>query len=221
MVEVYIICEGQTEVQFVKYVLAPQLALSSIFVHGVQLGRVGHKGGNVTLERVAVDIRNILNQRAKVFCSTFIDFYGLPSDFPGKAEAIRMTSIEAKSHIIHTKLKEALQGELGTEQLYRFIPYVQMYEFEALLFSHPLILAEKTVPSRLNDFTKIRGGFATPEEINDSPDTAPSKRIKKLFPNYNKPIGGRKIAEAIGLDQIRAECRLFDQWLTQLENLIP
>ena len=73
----------------------------------------------------------------------------------------------------------------------RFIPYVQMYEFEGLLFSDTLALAKGVNQGRLVDrFKIIRDQFDTPEEINDSPETAPSKRILNLFPEYDKPLHG-------------------------------
>ncbi len=58
---------------------------------------------------------------------------------------------------------------VGEDAARRFLPYVQMYEFEGLLFSDPAKLAQGLGEADLEaDFAKIRAGFPTPEEINDS-----------------------------------------------------
>ena len=119
-------------------------------------------------------------------------------------------------------MTERLQAKLGEDPLRRFIPYVQMYEFEGLLFSHPERLAQGINQSELGcSLQKIRDAFDSPEEINNSPVTAPSKRIGKLFSAYDKPIHGSLAAIEIGLDVIRQECQRFDEWLKKLEALQP
>ncbi|MGZ8236493.1 MAG: DUF4276 family protein [Methylobacter sp.] len=96
-----------------------------------------------------------------------------------------------KAACLLEELSKVLRAELGEEYLYRFIPYVQMYEFEGLFFSDTQALAKIIAQETLADsFRSIRNQFDTPEEINDSPETAPSKRILKLFPEYNKPLDG-------------------------------
>ena len=101
--------------------------------------------------------------------------------------------------------------------------YVQQYEFEALLFSDagafsilPGISNEQVARLRAmrNQFQ-----FPTPEDINDSPDTAPSKRIANVIPRYNKRANGYVVALEIGLPAIRDACPRFDAWLARLESL--
>ena len=102
----------------------------------------------------------------------------------------------------------------------RFIPYVQMYEFEALLFSDSKSFAKGIDRSHLaSDFQSIRDSFDSPEEINDSPVTAPSKRVLELVSGYEKPLFGTLAALEIGLKTMRHECQLFDTWLKKLEAL--
>jgi hypothetical protein len=69
-------------------------------------------------------------------------------------------------------------------------------------------------------FRKIRDDFTTPEEINDSPITAPSKRVESLVPGYEKPLLGVLAVLEIGLARIREECPHFDGWLKHLESLV-
>ena len=58
-----------------------------------------------------------------------------------------------------------------------------------------------------------------PEDINDSPHTAPSKRILAAMPGYQKTFHGPLIACDIGLDAMRAACPHFDHWLKVIEAL--
>jgi hypothetical protein len=102
----------------------------------------------------------------------------------------------------------------------RFIPFIVMHEFEGLLFSDCRKFAEGICrPDLKHQFQAIRDAFATPEEINDSPITAPSKRVESLIPGYEKPLLGTLAVLNIGLDAIRAACPNFRSWLTRLESL--
>jgi len=66
---------------------------------------------------------------------------------------------------------------------------------------------------------RIRSGFPSPEHINDSEDTAPSKRIKRILPEYSKTLNGIEIAKRIGVDRIAEECRHFKAWLDGIKAL--
>jgi hypothetical protein len=100
----------------------------------------------------------------------------------------------------------------------RFIPYVMMHEFEGLLFSDPAGFARAVGQPTLEPaFTRIRNQFQTPEEINDSPMTAPSKRVELHMPEYEKPLFGVLAVLEIGLPRIRTECPHFAAWLATLE----
>lgn len=220
MKRVYIVCEGPTEEQFVKNILAPHLAASNVFAYGPIIGTPKHKGGNIGLDRLLVSVRNVMKTDRAAYCTTFFDFYALPSGFPGKTKADKKATVKDKYAEVNIALSKAVQDDLGDETARFFIPYVQMYEFEALLFSEPTKFAEAIGKTNITEkLLSILGEFPSPEDINDSVQTAPSKRIKKLIPGYEKPIDGLKAAKAIGLAKIRAECRLFDGWLAQLENL--
>jgi len=96
-----------------------------------------------------------------------------------------------------------------------------MYEFEGLLFSDPKKFAEGISERGFTaKFQDVRDQFGSPEEINDSKETAPSKRIKIIYPGYEKPLYGSLAALEIGLRIIRQECSLFNSWLCQLERLV-
>lgn len=220
MIRIHIICEGQTEEMFVNEVMADIFTPQGIYLYPSLVGRPGHKGGNFKFERVLRDVKSRLLDDTQAFCTTFFDFYGLPEDFPGKAEAKLLSNIEDKRQKVERSLVEQLEHHITRDAMQRFIPYVQLYEFEGLLFSQPTSIASEIGETGLAEsFTNIRGQFATPEHINNSSMTAPSKRIKRLFNQYDKVIHGSLVALGIGITKIREECPLFNHWIERLQSL--
>jgi len=220
MIRVHVICEGQTEEMFVNEVLAEPLRAKGIELYPSLVGKPGHKGGNFKYERLFADVEKRLLKDTTSYCTAFFDFYGLPESFPGKSEANNLASADEKAGHMRTALVEKLEAKLGEEVVRRFIPYIQMYEFEGLLFSNPESLAISVgCDNTVDKFQAIRDAFDSPESINNSPQTAPSKRIQKLCIGYDKVIHGSLAAMDMGLSEIRSECTIFDAWLTEIEDL--
>ena len=217
---VHVICEGQTEEMFVNLVLQPHFDMHKIEVHPKLLGAVGQQGGNVAYKRVVTDIRLLLANDPEAYVTTFIDFYGIYADFPGVRQAKKLRTAWERHDMVVSALFAQLADDLGEEQAVRVVPYIQMHEFEGLLFSSPKELATGILQPHLwKRFDKILFLFDTPEDINDSMETAPSKRIQNIFRGYQKVLHGSIIARRIGLERIRQACPLFDEWLYRLEQL--
>lgn len=224
MVRLYIICEGQTEEEFINNLLARHLHPYGVHPIPIVIGTRGHKGGNVNYQRLRRNIRNTLLQERACYCSVLIDYYGLPPDFPGKLESKSEIILPDVAEAFSASFENALRNDIGENSIRRFIPYVQMHEFEALLFSDPTRFATGISRPDLHvKFQGIRNGYASPEHINDDPNTAPSKQVIDVLPGYErqKPLLGVLAALEIGLPKIRRECPLFDAWLAKLENLPP
>lgn len=222
MIRVHVICEGQTEEMFVNQVLAETFQPRGIYLAPALIGKPGHKGGNFRFERLLTDVKNRLLGDRQAYCTTFFDFYGLPEEFPGKLETSAKGAMDEKADYLLAAMTDRLREKLGHDVMHRFIPYIQMYEFEGLLFSNPDGLATGIDQPALKDkFQRIRDDFDTPEMINNNSVTAPSKRILKLYDGYEKPLHGSLAAREIGLAAIRAECGRFDAWLTRIESLQP
>lgn len=220
MTRVHVICEGQTEETFVNEVLAPHLARHQVYPAAALVGKPGHKGGHVTTARMAFDIKRRLLDDQQAWCTTFFDFYGLDPDFVGRKQAGTRQSHAEKAAVLEAALKQHVAAQTDDTAIRRFIPYVQMYEFEGLLFSDPVKMAAGLYQDDLaGELGAISASFATPEEINDSPHTAPSKRIRSLMPDYDKPLHGSLAALEVGLDIIRAACPRFDGWIDTLEKI--
>ena len=144
-----------------------------------------------------------------------------PGSWPGRAKATGLGTINDKARCVQDAVRDDLAEEMGKHFDHkRFVPFVVMHEFEGLLFSDCTAFSHGIGRSDLEaGFRNIRVQFATPEEINDSPETAPSKRVEALAPGYQKPLRGVLAVLEIGLARIRAECPHFDGWLKQLESI--
>ena len=119
------------------------------------------------------------------------------------------------------RLGVVVEGQTEAEFVGRVFPYVQKHEFEALLFTDVAAFSAINAPSdAIDKLRAARSGFATPEDIDDDPATAPSKRIAAVVPRYHKVRDGANVAAAIGLPAMRAACPRFNAWLTRLESLV-
>ena len=201
MIRVAILVEGQTEGEFVKKMLAGHLCQRGVFVQDRDLR------GSVDVHKIAREMRH--------YCPSFdvvtslVDYYG----FRGKKGA---TVVELEKQVEAEVRNRMPHG--GTCKIH---PYIQQHEFEGLLFSNvkafgglPDVTAE-----RVQRLKRIRNRFLTPEDINDSEDSAPSKIIKRIIPTYQKVVNGAGLAEWITLAKIRGECERFNIWVTWLESL--
>ena len=215
--------EGQTEETFVNEVLADHLTRSGY--QSVSARLVGNprmkRGGIRPWFGVKQDIVRHLKQDRAAVATIMVDYYGLPHDWPGRTEAPEKNSTSGKAEHVEVSLLADLKEEMGPQfDPKRFVPFIMMHEFEALLFSDPDRFAKVIGKSNLAQrFREIRQGFECPEDINDSPTTAPSKRIEGLFPGYEKPLSGVIAVLEIGLQKMRRECPHFNKWLTRLESL--
>lgn len=227
MNRVLIHVEGETEETFVNEVLAPHLySCGFVTVSARLLGNArqrDRRGGIQGWPPSRKDIVRHLQEDTNRCCTLMVDYYALLQTgngaWPGRAAAGQCHFAEKAQMVENAVLADVL-AVMGDFHPDRFIPYVMMHEFEGLLFSDCQRLGlgigrEDLIP----DFQAIREQFKNPEEINDSPTSAPSKRILGLVPGYQKPLMGNLAALEIGLEAMREECPHFNDWLTRLESL--
>ncbi|MDD5298740.1 MAG: DUF4276 family protein [Rhodocyclaceae bacterium] len=190
--------EGMTERIFVRDVLGPHLAGFGIWAHTLDLR------GSVSLDRLAVVLPEAVANFD--FLSTLFDYYGF----------------KRRGHHTVDTLEAAMLGLVSEPSRPRLLPYVQRYEFEALLFAVPeeTVAAVRASSAELLAMQAAVKACGEPEAINDSPQTSPSHRLQQIFSGrFNKPTHGPAIVAAAGLPAIRAECPRFDAWVTRLESL--
>lgn len=215
---VLILVEGQTEERFVKDVLGPAFYKKELFFSPTILvtKRVkdgpNFKGGVTGFAKFRNDIQRLLTSAGGALVTTLLDYYRLPVDFPGmNSRPPQGTPLQRVTHV-ETAIAQHFKSPPN------FLPFLALHEFEAWLFASPTELPRVMTDRRKQpQFAAIRAGVATPEEINERPEYAPSKQIAALFPAYKKTLHGPTTAVRIGLERIRVECPHFNGWMRKLE----
>ncbi len=225
MVRLYLFAEGPTEQTFAQTVLAPHLVSFGVeSVHGVKISssitNKEARGGGRNYEAMKQDIliKQKSNPGSDVFFTTMIDLYAIPHKFPGLAEA------DALKHIPYRRvehLEAAFAADMGDR---RFVPHIQLHEFETLLFCEPSWFAYSGASAKqIEELAEIAAAYTSPELIDEGHHSAPRKRIESVIGRYKNEhaLIGPQVAELIGLPTIRAKCPHFDAWITKLETLRP
>lgn len=221
----HILCEGQTEERFVKEILAPYLQQFNIYPKPILLltsKKKNARGGMLSYAQARRDMEICIRQHQDKGCerhmfTTMFDFYALPEDFPGFAETAGEQDVRHRISL----LEQVFAKQFPTDRL---IPYLQLHEFEALLFTDISKLSVD-YPDAQEQIVQLKAetdSYDDPEMINNHPDTAPSKRIIHALDdryNYNKVKSGTAVASAIGLDAILAKCLHFRQWIDSIKSL--
>lgn len=219
----YIFVEGFTEEKFCTDVLYQHLCRFGVFLFPMQVSNCktynphrSHKGGILSFVKVERDMKMLLTQQhtGEIRFSTMFDLYALPDNFPGMLSASAICDKYDRVAV----LEKALSSHFNDSRL---IPYLQLHEFEALLFADTASFQTYYPDFRHCDrFDRILQNHSNnPELINDGDTTAPSKCILREIPDYDKANAGIIIAKKIGLPVLRAKCRHFNEWLTELEKL--
>ena len=221
--------EGETEESFVNEVLASHLrerGYSSVNARLVGNARQrSRRGGIRSWPSVRKGIANHLKSDPRCVATTMVDYYGLPSRgpgaWPGRREAARLPFEQRAEHVEKACMDDMTAGVPANLNLARrLVPFVMIHEFEALLFSDCRRFAAGIEQRRaFRDLQAIRESFDTPEQIDDSPNGAPSKRIQAVIPGYQKPLMGTLASLEIGVLAMRKECPHFADWLERLTGL--
>ncbi len=204
MSKVYILAEGETEEKFIKEILNPYFEVKGIFIQPICLRGIDKYSS------IKKEVYNLLKDTTVKVVTTMIDLYGSPSDMPQKEQI--------KQDMNYIEKVEFLEDAFSKDISHlKFLPYLQLHEFESLLFSDVSHFSLLTKNIKIFEKIAIQ---KEPEEINDSPSTAPSKRIIKAIPEYefSKPANGIILSKAIGLAKMREKCPHFNRWIDCIEK---
>jgi Domain of unknown function (DUF4276) len=217
-----IIGEGVSEETFAREMVCPHLLSYGIYAFSRQIVtkrnafQKDSKGGIPRYERVRKDILNLIGEDSELFITSMFDLYALPNDFPGFEKAQIIENPYSRVQL----LEEFFAKDINSK---RFLPYIQLHEFESLFFTDVAVVHEtlslNNPKSSVRELEKILVEESNPEFINDGPTSAPSKRIKNIYPDYQKSVDAVRILQRIGLPNIRKKCAHFDSWLLKLESL--
>lgn len=220
MILLTVLVEGDTEEAFVKAVLVPHLGARGVYATPIKYetsrsaaGR-RYKGGGLHWPGVNKQVREFLRDpRAEYRLTTLFDLYRLPADFPGMADYAAVTNTTERAGLLESAMATAV-GDA------RFFPYIQRHEFETLVLAC-LDQLEASDPAKRAGIKKLRAdiGAASPEDVNDGANTAPSKRLQRFVERYRKDLDGPDVTARAGLAALRAACPRFGAWLTALESL--
>jgi len=219
--EIYILAEGQTEERFIKDVLAPSFRASTIYIKPILMPTSkGHTGGAINLDRFLRNVRNTLKQHPNAVVTTMFDLYALSPSFPLFDEASLIDDVYKRVALLESGLHSHVIEKFGCEEK-RFIPYIQPYEYEGLLFSdiEALVTVEPGWDSSQAKLQSIIDSVLTPEHINDGFETKPSARLKLLSPKYKKTRHGPLIAKKVTLAVMEQKCKHFSAWIQKLRSI--
>lgn len=211
-----IVVEGDSEKAFVDTVLAPYL-YSNGLKRELNCFKIKHtKGGVVKYQYLKNDLINCVFEPNTIL-TTFIDYYALPEDFPKFKDAQRIVNKANRLSFLENAIIEDLEQDKKRE-FPNLMPYIQLHEFEALVFSSLTAFQNLYEPEEI-DFEGLESVMrihSNPEDINEGSETAPSMRLKSLIPGYNKIIEGNMIIDENGIEVILKTCPRFRSWIESI-----
>lgn len=215
MKRLIIICEGPTEQAFCNDILRDHFLPKGILLDAPTIKH--SNGGIVAWETLKKQIITHLNE-GNCIVSLFVDYYRIRDsyNFPGWMNSKSITDIYDRMRYLFEQMFLDIDINLRS----RFIPYIQLHEFEGLLFSDISVFPNNFTKDEL-DFSLLETAVKsahTPEEINNGPNTAPSERLKRAIKGYDKIVYGSCLASDIGLKTIREKCIFFNEWIEKLET---
>ena len=217
MNRIIIICEGQTEQEFCNTLLQPHFSAYGITLQAPLIKKT--MGGIANWNVLKREIETYLRREKDVLVTTLIDYYGIKDShgFPLWAEK---QAIADKNQRLD-ELEAAMQADVDENLRPHFVPYLQLHEFEGLLFSDKQAFYttfNEGELAREDELEQTFADFNNPEMINDGVETSPSHRLERIISGYEKVVYGCCLAEAIGLDKMRQKSPRFDNWLKRLET---
>lgn len=218
MGRIIIICEGETEKEFCSTILSPYFITKGIYIHSPLIKK--SSGGVIKWDQLQKQVLLHLKNDPTAYVTTLIDYYGLykKHNFPKWREAEQQVNKNRRMEII----EQGMHQDIEDSYRYRFIPYIQLHEFEGLLFNDISVFYQQIPPDELIGVQELKrtfDQFKNPEMINNNRETSPSHRLERIILGYNKIVYGNILAEAIGLDRIREKCPRFSDWLGKIEGI--
>jgi hypothetical protein len=218
MKRIILICEGPTEQAFVKTNLQIPFINRGIYLQAPLIK--ASRGGIVKWSKLKDQIETHLKSEGDAYVSTFIDYYGMYSKYNFPGWDLAHTYVDKNQRM--DSLEQSMLQDISPDLQNRFLPYLQLHEFEGLLFNDIDIIRSQIPPRDLvgaEELEKTFIDYPNPEMINNDRTTSPSHRLLRIISGYNKIVYGDIISEAIGLDRIRAKSPRFNNWITLLENI--
>ena len=171
MKKIFVVTEGQSETNFVNRVMASYFASRCVLIPNTVITKTDRKHGKTYKGGVTNydQIRNTLLKTLAIssknkdsYVTTMFDFYRLPTDVPGVADVGKVNNPYEKVELIESAILKT-EGYDGNF----FFPYVELHEFEAMLFSDLAKLKETYFEYDLTDLEECAKVQSNPELINN------------------------------------------------------
>lgn len=217
MNRIIIICEGQTEQEFCNTLLQPHFSANGITLQAPLIKKT--MGGIANWNVLKREIETYLRREKDVLVTTLIDYYGIKDSHGFPLWAEKQAIADKKQRL--DELEAAMQADVDENLRPHFVPYLQLHEFEGLLFSDKQAFYttfNEYELAREDELEQTFADFDNPEMINDGVETSPSHRLERIISGYEKVVYGCCLAEAIGLNKMRQKSPRFDNWLKRLET---
>lgn len=214
MKNVYIYCEGQTEESFINEILYPYFLNINIYITPIicttkRTLKKKYKGGVTDYKMIKDELTILCKQHKNEVVTTMFDYYGMPNNAP--YANYENPDLFERVELIEQKITQ----DIGQANCFFGL---MIHEFEGLLFSNPHAFKSITNETTVEKVQRIRDSFETPEYINNSTKTAPSKRLQRLIPRYAKVRNGTILSKEIGIDRMLAECKHFANWIEKIKR---
>lgn len=212
MKNVYIYCEGPTEESFINEILYPYLLNFNVFVRPIicttkRTPTQKFKGGVSDYTKIKKELTILCKSHRNEHITTMFDYYAMPDNTPG------IDCAEPNPQNRMRQIEAIIDADIGQPNC-RF--HFMLHEFEGILFSKPSSFGMIADETTVQQIQAIRDSYPTPEHINNSPETAPSKRLEALIPNYAKVLNGTLLSKDMGIDSILGQCPHFSEWVQYL-----
>jgi Domain of unknown function (DUF4276) len=216
MSDLIVICEGQTEESFCNDILKPYFAAQG---KSIEFPLILHSGGGIVpwrFLRAQIETHHLTSPNASI--TTFIDYYGMLTkhQFPNWAPSL----LEGNKNNRMAILEQGMRDDLSAPVQAKFVPYIQLHEYEALVLSDYTVFGQYYSAKKLNAAGLAAICALPPETVNDGVTSAPSKRLESNIRGYDKVTDGVELAKMIGLPTIRGRCPRFDGWLQAVEAML-
>lgn len=214
MKNVYIYCEGSTEETFINEILVPYFANMMIFVIPIicttkRTSTKKYRGGVSDYNKIKKELTIICKQHKNEYVTTMFDYYAMPSNTPN------IDCAEVDIYKRMNLIEQSVNQDIGQPNCsFHFM----LHEFEGILFSSPETFSEIADEKTVDEIRRIRAEVMSPEHINNSPATAPSKRLERLIPNYAKVKNGALLSKKMGIRKILEQCKHFADWIEKIKN---
>lgn len=215
MKNIYVYCEGQTEESFIREVLYPYflelgIVLFPIVCATKRTQTKKFRGGVSDYTKIKKELTVLCRSHKNEHITTLFDYYAMPENTP---------NIDCDDPDIFKRM-ESIEASINADVGERNCSFhFALHEFEGLLFSDPKAFSVAVDEEVVAQLQQIRDAYPTPEHINNSLDSAPSKHLERLIPNYAKIRNGTLISKQIGISKLMSQCPHFRQWIESLREM--